>query len=326
MSDADLQRLFDEVGAAARRLAEAFNAATRAAVEAAVARTVVVATGTKGPPAAPVEVQQLPLPTLPWQEPAAERLEEAQRARAAAADPGPTCPVCGKGCLRVRATGRTICLDDACPGSRVEGAPPPAARGGRAAVLALLQDGRRWTVEEIAVATGASKGAVRQTLGDLKLDGRVTSPADKAPGRGGRLYYEAAKWGSAPAPAVRSVSARPAPFPFEERPTAAVRPDEVAVCVDAVQECPGRWLTADGVFERIHEPDQWRGGAQARALLVARIEVVLTAAAAGDQLDRRVDDDGRPEYHAPGTVAPNEKTPLMQGRRKRGARGQGRAG
>lgn len=35
--------------------------------------------------------------------------------------PGPTCPVCGKGCLRVRATGRTICLDDACPGSGEEG-------------------------------------------------------------------------------------------------------------------------------------------------------------------------------------------------------------
>jgi hypothetical protein len=31
---------------------------------------------------------------------------------------GPTCPICGKGCIKVRKTGRTICLDDECAGSK----------------------------------------------------------------------------------------------------------------------------------------------------------------------------------------------------------------
>ncbi|MFA5750563.1 MAG: hypothetical protein WC895_05135 [Candidatus Shapirobacteria bacterium] len=79
---------------------------------------------------------------------------------------------------------------------------------------------------------------------------------------------------------------------------------EVELIVNAVYECPGRWLTADGVFERLVDPEHWYGSAQTYALAVARVAQILAVAIVEKKLVHRKSDHGRMEYYAPGTEVP----------------------
>jgi hypothetical protein len=271
----------------------------------------------------PPEPKQTALPVMPWNPPAA-----------AAPPPGPTCPVCGKGCLRVRKTGRTICLDDECAGSRVpEPEPEPSlarqasASGTLRGIPLILETLRReprrgWTLVEVQEVTGQTVQALHASLGRMKREGLIT--VERGAGRGGPGVYTVA---DTPRPPAKLAAVVPGLAARQGRGTklgsSGIDADETAAVVDAVAELPGRWLTADGVFERIHEPSQWRGGHQARSQLVARIATVLEFAAEDGQLDRMTDEDGRPSYKAKGSRAAAEsKAPRMQG--TRAPKGQGK--
>jgi hypothetical protein len=257
----------------------------------------------------PPEPKQTTLPVMPWIPPA-----------------GPTCPVCGKGCIRYRKTGRTICLDDECASNKAEPEPEPSlARQGSASgtlrgIPLILETLRReprrgWTLVEVQEVTGQTVQALHASLGRMKREGIIT--VERGAGRGGPGVYTVAD-GKKPAAKLAAVvpglAARQGKGKAVD-PT-GIASDETAAVVDAVAELPGRWLTADGVFERIHEPSKWRGGHQARAQLVARIATVLEFAAEDGQLDRMTDEDGRPSYKAKGSKASAEaKAPRMQGTR-----------
>jgi hypothetical protein len=192
--------------------------------------------------------------------------------------------------------------------------PPPNTLRGKALVLAIMrgESERSWTLEEIRKRAGCTASAVAQTLAGLKKEGAVVSPEGRAPGRGGALYYRIAVMSDF---VGRKKAVPPRPR-LPSTPHQEVDEAEVAAVVDTVNELPGRWLTADGVFERMHNPEAWHGGHQARHQVVLRIASALESAAGKEQLERSMDDDGRPTYRALGTKAPKEgRTPLQQGTR-----------